>query len=298
VDSLFTLIKHLPGNQAAPGFQVTHGVFIEGFDILPGEDRDFRFLQEKYERAAAEVGIELVPLETNIVSLIHKRLPLSNFYGPVIIGAGQSLAAGFGKFIIPSSWDYKQLQKKAYTSDPLLDPFLSTETLEMIHHGAAYTRVEKVEQIADWETAQKVLWVCEFHKYEKDTWNCSRCEKCVRTMIPLFALGKMEKFKTFEKPFKSNRDGLWWARKYSADRVFSKELFPFVRKHRPGWLPWLRAGAALGTVRWIAIRLTPGFVRKWLRRYGYFVNSNDAPDAYENPEISQQIMESYDHSPA
>ena len=295
VDSLFTLWKHLPQNQSNPGYQITHGIFIQGFDILPSEDQNFRFLYEKFNRAAAEIGIKLIPLETNSVSIIHQRLSIPYFYGSIIIGAGLSLAAGFGKFIIPSSWDYKQLQKKAYTSDPLLDPFLSTDTLDVIHYGSTHQRVEKVEKIADWEVAQKVLWVCEFHKFEKDTWNCSRCEKCARTMIPIYALGKMDKFNTFEKPFKTNWDVLWWARKYSADRVFTSELFPFVKEHKPDWLPWLRAGAALGTLRWLAIRLTPGLIKKWLRRYGYFVNRNEAPDAYENPEISQHIRESYDH---
>lgn len=296
VDSLFTLWKHLPQNQPIPGHQVTHAVFIKGFDILPSEDPHYQFLLEKFKPAAAEIGVELIPLETNLLSIIHKRLPSPNFYGPIIIGTGQVFGAGFGKFIIPSSWDHKQLQKKAYSSDPLIDPFLSTDTLEVIHHGATHARIDKVEAIADWEIARKVLWVCEIHKFTQDTWNCSRCEKCVRAMIPLYALGKMDKFKSFEKPFNTNQDTLWWVRKYSAERVFSGEIFPFVRKHKPDLLPWLWAGATLGTLRWVIIKILPGFIKKWLRRYGYFVNRNDAEDAYENPEVNRLIKEHNDPS--
>jgi hypothetical protein len=298
VDSFFTLWKNLPQNQPIPDYRITHGVFIKGFDILPAENQHFEFLYEKYRRAAAHLRIELIPLETNVVSITHLRLPLADFYGPIILSAGIALAGGFKRFFIPSSWDYNKLQKKAVASDPLMDHLLSTDTLDIINHGSTHRRVEKVQEIADWEIAQNLLWVCETHKFEKDTWNCSRCEKCVRTMLPLYALGKLDKFSTFEKPFRNNQDGLWWARKFTLRRDFVSEIFPFVREHKPDFLPWLRLAALLGSIRyWIIFRLLPRFVKKWLRRFGYFVDRNEAPDAYEIPEVIQRIQTAYDHPP-
>jgi hypothetical protein len=298
VDSLFTAWKHLPQNQSDPDYQITHGIFIKGFDILPIEDQHYQFLYEKYITAAENVGVTLIPLETNLVSIIHQRLSLPYFYGPIIAASGIALAGGFRKFLIPSSWDYENLQRKAHSSDPLLDRLLSTDTLDVIHHGSTYLRVDKILEIADWEIAQKLLWVCETHQFNKDTWNCSRCEKCVRTMIPLYTLGKLKDFLTFNKPFKSNSDILWWARKYSPQRVFSREIFSFVRKNNPTLLLWLRIAAVLGVLRyWVFIKLPPGFIKKWLRRFGYFTDRNDTPAAYEIPEITQFIRENYDHSP-
>jgi hypothetical protein len=296
VDSLFTVWKHLPHNQPDPDFQITHGVFIKGFDILPSEDQHYQFLSEKYSQEAANIGVKLIPLETNLVSIIHQRLSLPYFYGPIIAAAGLALAGGFCKFLIPSSWDYENLRRKAHSSDPLLDRLLSTDTLEVIHHGSTHLRVEKVQAIAEWKTAQKLLWICETHKFGKDTWNCSRCEKCVRTMIPLYAIRKLKDFPTFSKPFKSNVDVLWWARKFSPQRVYSREIFPFVKKHDPTLLPWLRIAAALGVIRyWVFIRLLPGFIKKWLRRFGYFTDRNETLDAYEIPEITRFIQENYDY---
>jgi len=299
VDSLFTLWKHLPQNQPDPEYQITHGVFINGFDILPTEDQHFKFLYEKYRLAAAKIKIELIPLETNVVSITHLRLPLPSIDGPTIVAAEIALSGLFRRFFIPSSYDYHILKKKNHIADPLLDQLLSTDTMDIIHFGSTHHRVEKVREIADWEIAQKLLWVCEAHKFEEDTWNCSRCEKCLRTMIPIYALGKMDKFKTFEKPFTKNRDGLWWARKYSPQRGFAWEVFPFVKKHKPDWLPWLRTAAALGTIRyWLFIRLLPEFIKKWLHRFGYFVERNEAPGSYEIPEITQLIQSNHDHTSA
>lgn len=299
VDSLFTVWKHLPQNQSDPDYQITHGIFLKGFDILPSEDRHFQFLFEKYRLEAEKIGVKLIQLETNLVSIIHHRLSLPYFYGPIIAAAGIALAGGLRKFLIPSSWDYENLRRKAHSSDPLLDRLLSTDTLDIIHHGSTHLRVEKVQEIAGWNTAQKLLWVCETHKFNKDTWNCSRCEKCVRTMIPLYTLGMLGNFRTFIKPFKSNPDLLWWARKFSPQRVFSREIFQFAKKHNPVLLPWLRIASALGVIRYLVfVKLLPGFIKKWLHRYGYFNDRNEAPDAYEIPEITQFIRETHDHSSA
>ncbi len=292
VDSLFTIWKHLPLNQPNLDFQVTHGLFIKGFDILHTAEENYLFLYNQYNFWAERIGLNLIPIETNIVGITHKRLALSFFYGPYIISCGLSLGGLFQRFIMPSSWDYGYLRKKSYASDPLVDPLLSTETFDISHHGANYRRVEKLELISDWELAQNILWVCQEHKFENSGWNCSRCDKCIRTMTPIYTLGKLEKFKSFSIPFKKNSDVLWWARKFSLRHNFYSELIPFVRDHKPDFLPWLRLTIFFGIIRNFLVTNMPGIARKWLRRYGYYVTRNEAPDAYEKAEISQAIKES------
>ncbi|MFC1878656.1 hypothetical protein ACFLZW_01960 [Chloroflexota bacterium] len=289
VDSLYTLWKHLPQNQPDPNYQVTHTIFIRGFDILHTEKDNYQQLYNQFKGPLDELGIDLIELETNMISVTHNRLNPSYSYGPMIVSAGLVLAGLFQRFYIPSSWDYYNLKVNPHTADPLVDGFLSTDTLEIIHHGSTQRRVEKVAQIAEWELAQKVLWVCLEARFGEDTWNCSWCEKCVRTMIPLYALGALKRFKTFEKPIQSNRDGLVWARKFSLRHNFVSEMFPFVKKHKADFLPWLYLAAALGYIRYLLIKYMPGFIKQRLRRYGYFVTRNEAPDAYEHPEVSHLI---------
>jgi hypothetical protein len=299
VDSLFTLWKHLPQNQPDRGYQITHAVFLQGFDILPSEGSLHETLLKKYQQSAKELGVALIPMQTNVVSLTHTRLSLSTFYGPIIVSSAMALSGLFRRFLVPSSGDYQLLSTYPATAEPLMDRLLSTDTLDVIHYGSTHRRVDKVAEIADWEVAQRLLWVCETHKYDKDPMNCSNCEKCIRTMIPIYALGKMDRFKTFRAPIRSNREGLRWARKFTTERPYNREVLAFVKVQDPGFLPWLRLAALLGTLRyWLVVRWLPAPVRQWLHRFGYFTMRNEAPDAYEVPQITRLIQTCHDHPSA
>lgn len=297
VDSLFTLWKHLPKNQPNPDYQVTHVLFIKGFDLIHSEDQAFRMLYDVYSEALEKISIQIIPLETNSSSIRHLRLPDDMLYGPTICGAGLAMAGLLNRYFVPSSWDYHQLSKRALSTDPWTDRLVSTDTLNVIHHGTNYRRVEKIEEIADWDLAQEVLWVCQNHVFAEKKWNCSRCEKCVRTMISLYALGKLDQFTTFAKPMKTNKDGLWWVRKFSFFHDYASETLPFVKRHKPDFLPWLRVAVFFGKIRYWLMTHLPRPLKKWMRRFGYFIPRNEALDAYEIPEITQLLKGLNDHPP-
>lgn len=76
--------------------------------------------------------------------------------------------------------------------DPLLLPLLSTESLDFISDGCAYTRSKKVLHIIDYEPAGRYLNVCIDHV---DKWeNCSACDKCLRTLLTLDVTGNLDRF--------------------------------------------------------------------------------------------------------
>ena len=289
VDSFFTLWKHLPQNQPIPDYHITHALFILGFDILNKDKDRYQILFSRYQNALKQINVELLPLETNLVSVIIPRMKFPYFYGPVLIGAAHVFGNLFKHFFISSSSDYWQIKSWTSSSDPTSDPLLSADTLNIIHFGARYRRVEKIEEISDWELVQKHLRVCFPNDFAIETLNCSRCEKCVRTMIPIYALGKMKNYPTFEKPFTSNLDGLRWARKFDHSKGYVKEIVPFVRKHKPNLIPWLRMAVLAGYLRYCSLKLIPGFLRKWLQRFGYFVDPLAQKNAFENPSISEFI---------
>lgn len=70
---------------------------------------------------------------------------------------------------------------------------ISTENFELVIDGCQYTRAEKTERISGWEFAWKHLNVCV--PAADRGHNCSCCNKCMWTLIPLEAMGRLDKFK-------------------------------------------------------------------------------------------------------
>ena len=157
-------------------------------------------------------------------------------------------------------------------------------------------RLDKVKAIVAWDFVQQNLRVCTnsaFQDPSREWLNCSRCEKCLRTMIPIYALDRMARFGTFSKPLRSNYEGLLWARKFSPYPGFVTEINPFVRQHKVGMVPWLRVAAVLGMIRYQFLKLIPRKVKLWTQRFGYFIDPFDQKDTFENLEVIQLIESSH-----
>jgi hypothetical protein len=75
-------------------------------------------------------------------------------------------------------------------ADPILLPALSTENVALAPTGAEFSRVEKTRRIAGQELVQRHLDVC----IMEAGLNCSRCEKCLRTLLTLEILGHLNDY--------------------------------------------------------------------------------------------------------
>lgn len=80
----------------------------------------------------------------------------------------------------------------------MLPPSFSSAAVE-IHVGQPeMTRFEKTRLVADWDEALPFLRSCLYHEIPPaGLVNCGSCEKCVRTMVALVALGKLERASSF-----------------------------------------------------------------------------------------------------
>jgi hypothetical protein len=66
----------------------------------------------------------------------------------------------------------------------MLDPLWSTERTEIVHTGHDAERLEKLAMLADHGIDWTTVRVC-----HREAGNCGRCEKCLRTMLGLYAVG-------------------------------------------------------------------------------------------------------------
>ena len=172
-------------------------LFISGFDIAVDNRALLETVLAGIRDAAQSLNRELVLVETNARSVVEGlgvHWSFSHF--TALAAVGFLLRENFDQLRVPSSHHYREIFP--WGSSPLTDPWWSSEAMEFVHHGSALTRVEKVEYIANHPVAMKHLRVCWSNR--KGAYNCGHCEKCIRTMVSLRAVGALDRCATFPLP--------------------------------------------------------------------------------------------------
>jgi hypothetical protein len=198
IDSLATLRWNTLRLPAGHPLAITAAITV---DYIEGHNwsavQEGRETQKRY-RAAAVVaescGVAHLPLRTNILRLHHHGGVFAyRSHGSALSSLGHFLSRRFNHIAIASSYSADCLDP--WGSHPLLDPYYSSSSLSIEHHGRHMNRFEKTRLVSDWPEGLNNLLVCT-SKRASDT-NCGECEKCVRTILALCALGKLESCESF-----------------------------------------------------------------------------------------------------
>ena len=103
---------------------------------------------------------------------------------------------------------------------------VSNENTTFYSTGSEVTRLEKTAYISDFAVTHKYLNVCWYHLY-----NCNKCDKCRRTMLGLYALGKLDRYgEVFDvNYFYQNRDEYlgYMLHKRIAENKFEKVVLDY-----------------------------------------------------------------------
>lgn len=205
VDSFYSLWRHLAGNEDISGYRITHCLMIDNFDMYMPEDI-FPRIVSLYEETLRGLGIEIIPIRTNLRKMrlaAIEREHSPKTFGAVLAASALVLEGLFRRFYIPASHKYSAFMPLE-GAHPLIDHWLSTETMEMIHDGSDSSRVEKTAVLSNWPETYSRLRVCfgrtAFNENTGQVENCCQCEKCVRTMISLELLGALSRYNTFGQP--------------------------------------------------------------------------------------------------
>jgi len=176
VDSFYSLIKHRD--------EVENLILVHGFDVPLADAASFALAETQAREAARIFGKRLIVARTNL----HLEQPgiwggWEMYHGVAMAAVAHALAPNHRKIYIASSNSYAD--QHPWGSHPLLDPLWSTEPVQIVHDGGE-TRMDKLRVVVQYPEALKRLRVC----WENpETYNCGNCEKCVRTMLALRALG-------------------------------------------------------------------------------------------------------------
>jgi len=199
MDSLAALrLNRLNYPASHPGF-VRDSFFLHGFDIGGVVERGMKYhvferAKEAIYKITNDAKIELIPVYTNIRHLCDARdLWLDSFFGAVLASIAHTFSNRLNMVFIGSSYDIPNLHPCG--SHPLLDPEYSSYDMRIRHRDYELSRIEKIKIVSKWDVAFQNFRVCLANV--PDRLNCGKCEKCVRTMTELTALGLLHKTKAF-----------------------------------------------------------------------------------------------------
>lgn len=189
VDSFYSLLKLLASDS-----KPTHLIFAHGFDIpLSSIDR-YAMVRGHIEVIAKELGVETVFPSSNIRELTNAFCDWGVVqHGPSLAALALTMQHRFASVVVPATFTFAE--QFPWGSHPMIDPLWSTEVVAITHHGCEATRVQKVQHISESRVALDNVRVC--WKVKDGSYNCGKCEKCIRTMTNLVVAGSLGRCKTF-----------------------------------------------------------------------------------------------------
>ena len=193
IDSFYTIIKHL--NSDEKEHNLTHLTFFKvgATGSYGGERADecYKLRIENLKSFAEQIDLPFLTLDSNIseyakmsFNYIHTFrsmsavLALQKLFCIYYYSSGTTID-GFSLNVVDAA-NYDLLNVKCF----------SVEGMNLYSTGLADNRLDKQKYIKDYIPTYKYLNVC-----NSEAFNCSKCEKCLRTMAGFDCLGVLDKYK-------------------------------------------------------------------------------------------------------
>jgi hypothetical protein len=202
LDSLFSLRdNHLRYPPSHPAYYKI-GIIIYGFntesDNRPGT---FESAVKALSQVTSDEKISLLPVYTNLRSLDNSTsFFLDMFHGAALGAVSHALSTMLHSVAISASDSIPELtffERETFIpfgSNPSIDTNYSSFDLSIRNVGLTKGRVAKARLIAQWPIGLDNIRVCQI---QYPGANCGSCEKCIRTMLELTAVGALNRSASF-----------------------------------------------------------------------------------------------------
>ncbi|MBU1330280.1 MAG: hypothetical protein KJ884_19605 [Gammaproteobacteria bacterium] len=219
VDSFYSFLKHRE--------HITDLIFVHGYDVGLKDWPRREAVSAMGRSIEAATGVRFIEVESNAIRLFRDfgRWGLhSHGYGLGTVA--RHLAGYLDRLYVPSS--FAQADLSPWASHPLTDPLFSDEDLQVVHDGCEAGRVDKVVALSGSTLALQHLRVC-WERVE-GAYNCGVCEKCLRTMTSLYAVGVLEQSATF--PQRLDAEQILTLVLYDESlKIFARENLRLLEQH-------------------------------------------------------------------
>jgi hypothetical protein len=171
-------------------------VSIHGFDIPLTDRARMEVLRASLHDVSKSIGARPVVFRTNFREHpVAGRGPLwERSHGGVLAAFGHLLSEHAGQLSVSSSYGMKN--PLPWGSSFMTDQFFSSDRMRIRTVGMEVRREEKVPAIAHDPLVRKHLRVC--WRNREGLVNCSRCGKCLMTMVSLAEAGVLDEFEIFD----------------------------------------------------------------------------------------------------
>lgn len=197
VDSFYTYLKLNEENKTK---RINHFLFVHGFDIPLVDTKLYGYIEKNILSVASQEKVNVIRVKTNVREMLDKYVLWNYSHGAALASVALVIRRGLANVYFSGAVEPAALYP--YGMHPRLDPLWSTEKMKIIHFGHRTLRINKVKFIATSSIARKTLRVCWRNRLGE--YNCSRCEKCIRTMVHLYVWGVLKDFKTFRSDIDLN----------------------------------------------------------------------------------------------
>ncbi len=190
VDSFYSLFSLLRG-ESPPQVLVS----VIGYDMALHDVPRVAAFERMVQAVATATGARPLFVRTNLRE--HPLVAGADWercFGGALAAVGHLLAGEVGRLIVPAS--FPAAFSVPYGTHRRIDALWSSSRLLVEGHGNEHWRMDKLRAVAQEPLVQEHLRVC----WENRTahGNCSRCEKCLRTILTVEALDLRSAFSCFD----------------------------------------------------------------------------------------------------
>jgi hypothetical protein len=171
-------------------------IAVHGYDITLGDVERMALLRRSLDATAAAHKCQPVVVRTNLREhpSFGKPHTWERSHGGGLVAIGHLLSDRIGELVISSSWYTPSEQP--WGSHTVTDPLFAANGFIVDHFGGTTRREGKITAVAFDPLVRKHVRVC--WKNTSRSGNCSRCEKCIITMLHFLENGVLHEFEAFD----------------------------------------------------------------------------------------------------
>lgn len=188
---------------------------------------------ERPRQFAEEYGFEFVASDSNLQNVVEQNHFKSHTYSSMFaVYCLQKLYSVY--YYASAGYKYDEFTLIDFSAiccgsyEMLSLPLLSTHNLRIYSEGEGMSRMTKLKSIVKYIPSYKYLNVC-----LKEGNNCGKCEKCVRTLLGLDALGALDKYSQVFDIVYYRKHKKWYLQQMLIQMAHGKhdyfEMYPYFK---------------------------------------------------------------------